>query len=326
MSILCVGVTTVDLLVPVDGIPPPDSKTRSAGPTRVAVGGNAANTALAVAGAAPGGAGAAVSLCSVVGDDPFAGLVLEALDAAGVDRRAVVERAGARTALSHVLVGVHDQTRTIIHSASDAADLEASVDCAASLSALDAGKFKVVYCDGRHTLAAADLASRAAAAGVPVVVEAERPRPHLDALLAHADLLFASREFLAAAFPGVDILAAMGSLLDAHPRGRAVVSTLGARGALYRERGGACPSLSLDEIVAAAAPATIDTLVGPVSLRTFNEGGLSFVAAAPVDAVTDTTGAGDAFAAGLLVAWGRRPRELLATGAILAARRCARPT
>lgn len=47
----------------------------------------------------------------------------------------------------------------------------------------------LLYCDGRNTEAAIVLATVARGRGVPVLVEGERPRPHLDELLALADVV-----------------------------------------------------------------------------------------------------------------------------------------
>lgn len=49
--------------------------------------------------------------------------------------------------------------------------------------------------DGRLTEAALVLAKAANEAGVPVLVEAERPREHLEQLLEHADYVVTSRTF-----------------------------------------------------------------------------------------------------------------------------------
>lgn len=53
----------------------------------------------------------------------------------------------------------------------------------------------LVYFDGRLTEAALVLAQAARARGVPVLVEAERLRPSLEALLAEADYVVTSAHF-----------------------------------------------------------------------------------------------------------------------------------
>lgn len=53
----------------------------------------------------------------------------------------------------------------------------------------------LVYFDGRLTEAALVVARAARAAGVPVLVEAERLRPNLELLLAEADYVVTSAHF-----------------------------------------------------------------------------------------------------------------------------------
>jgi hypothetical protein len=53
----------------------------------------------------------------------------------------------------------------------------------------------LVYFDGRLTEAAFVVARAARAAGIPILVEAERLRPDLDMLMAEADFLVTSSNF-----------------------------------------------------------------------------------------------------------------------------------
>jgi hypothetical protein len=54
---------------------------------------------------------------------------------------------------------------------------------------------RLIYFDGRLTEAAVVLARAARAAGIPLLVEAERLRPNLDELLTLADYLVTSTHF-----------------------------------------------------------------------------------------------------------------------------------
>ena len=88
--------------------------------------------------------------------------------------------------------------------------------------------------DGRLTEAALELAEAARAAGVPVLVEAERPREGLDELLALADYVVCSQGFPAAWAGGSEEEeegAALAAVAARLPRARWIVHTLGARGA-----------------------------------------------------------------------------------------------
>jgi sugar/nucleoside kinase (ribokinase family) len=96
----------------------------------------------------------------------------------------------------------------------------------------------LVVFDGRLAECALRLAAGAAAAGVPCLVEAERLRPGLDALLQFADVVVTSTGFPSAwtghARAGDALVEAAARL----PRARLLVTTLGARGCVALDRGG----------------------------------------------------------------------------------------
>jgi len=106
-------------------------------------------------------------------------------------------------------------TRTCIHTPGEALDpAELALPCSRVRSALAGAA--LAYFDGRLAEAAALLAGGARAAGVPVLVEGERLRPGLDALLAAADYVTTSAHFPQARAP-----AARRRLTDAENRARA---------------------------------------------------------------------------------------------------------
>jgi hypothetical protein len=75
----------------------------------------------------------------------------------------------------------------------------------------------LVYFDGRLTEAALLLARAARAAGVPVLVEGERLRPGLDALLAEADYVVTSAHFPQVRWP-LGLVGCLGRLPPGLPR------------------------------------------------------------------------------------------------------------
>lgn len=139
----------------------------------------------------------------------------------------------------------------------------------------------LAYFDGRLTEAALVLASAARDAGVPVLVEAERLRPGLDALLAQADYVVTSAHF-PQQWTGEACLgdALLGTLARLPCRVRWVATTLGARGSVLLQRagggggGGAAAAAGepqvLDELLPrllerAAAAAAVDSSIACVS-------------------------------------------------------------
>ena len=93
------------------------------------------------------------------------------------------------TSLSYVLAG---GTRTCIHT--PAAPLAAN-DLSASRIEEALSGAALVYFDGRLAEAALQIAKAARRAGIPILVEAERLRPGLNELLAHADYVVTSTQF-----------------------------------------------------------------------------------------------------------------------------------
>ena len=83
-------------------------------------------------------------------------------------------------------------TRTCIHT--PAAPLEASEISEARIDEILVGA-QLVYFDGRLAEAALRIAQAARSKQIPILVEAERLRPGLNDLLAHADYVISSATF-----------------------------------------------------------------------------------------------------------------------------------
>jgi sugar/nucleoside kinase (ribokinase family) len=125
---------------------------------------------------------------------------------------------------------------------------------------------RVLMTDGVHGRASAAAARTARAAGIPTVVDVDRASPDADALLAEADVLVVPVQALAD-LSGSDGIGEGLRRLSGRPGPVLTVVTLGADGSLARCRD------------------------------------REFRTAAPQVEVTDTTGAGDAFRAGLVAGW-----------------------
>jgi len=244
-KVVGVGGVGVDYLASVAAFPRPDEKLRTER-LEAQGGGNAANalTAAARLGLRP-------SLLSKIGDDGLGDGILAQLAADGVDAGHVIRAPGAPSPFTYIIVDRAGGTRTCIHT--PGANLEPSELTPARVGELLSGA-ALAYFDGRLTEAALVVARAARAAGVPVLVEGERLRPGLDALLAEADVVVTS-----AHFPG-DWTgeAALGDALLATalrlPRARLLVTTLGKRGAVALERAAApaagAPAAPLEAVLA----------------------------------------------------------------------------
>jgi ribokinase len=280
--ILVVGDLVTDVLVEHDGEIRTGSDTDAA--IRVAGGGQAANTAAWLA-----HAGLAVTLIAAVGDDQAGRDRVAELTAAGV-RCAVQVLPGVTTGSVVVLTGAAERTMITDRGASlrlDPDHVAATIAAAPAGSHLHLSAYPLLHAGSRPAgLAALTAASRR---GITVSVDAASAAPLRDAGAQEfldgvrgTDLLLCNAD-------EADVLAGPGSApeqagrLTAHVR-NAVVKQ-GAAGAVW---------------------------AGP--------DGLWPVAADPVR-VKDPTGAGDAFAAGLLGAWcaGATPSDALRAGAALGA-------
>ncbi|HYI20160.1 MAG TPA: carbohydrate kinase family protein [Solirubrobacteraceae bacterium] len=281
MTIVVAGDVMADVVVTLSGPVAHGSDT----PARIAHrgGGAAANLAVWLA-----RAGAGVHLIGRVGDDAAGRAVAEELAAAGVAGVPQIDPAlGTGTCVVLVEPGGE---RSMLPDAGANAALAATPLPEGAVHLHVAG-YALLHPGSRP--AARALLAQARAAGVPVSVDPSSAAPlaREPAFLewvAGADLLLPNRAE-AAVLAGTDDPEAAARTLAA--RGREVVVTLGAEGALWTDG---------EAVVRAPAVAA--------------------------GATADTTGAGDAFAAGLLAArlGGAAPAEALAAGCALAAGAVAR--
>lgn len=220
---VCLGHAALDLLGAVAHWPGPDRKTRLRWLDRQG-GGPAATAAVTLR-----RLGAPARFLGVVGDDDVGALILEGLRAERVDTAGVRVRPGRRSHLSVCVAA--GTTRNVLWDPGDAPDLR--------LSEIPRGMLDgagVLLLDGRHPDAAVALARRARRIGIPVLLDAGTLRPATRKLLGEVDACVASVGFareLAGSGRAADMLRAL------RAAGPAVVGvTLGARGAVGRERGG----------------------------------------------------------------------------------------
>ena len=135
--------------------------------------------------------------------------MLEELHGDGVDTQWSVRKRESASAVTHIIVDEETNSRTCIHAAMSVEISEADVrerwaslwtgsaDIRNSSSSHSGGNSNIdlVHLDSRQTLAAIQLAQLANGAGVPVSIDLEKPRPHLQELLPLCDLLFTNQHF-----------------------------------------------------------------------------------------------------------------------------------
>jgi ribokinase len=286
--VIVVGDLVTDVLVAHQGPIEPGSDTAAA--ITVGGGGQAANTAAWLA-----HAGRPVTLIAAVGDDPAGRERVAELRAAGV-RCAVRAHPGAVTGSVVVLAGPHERTMITDRGAAlllDPADVTAAIAAVEGARHLHLSGYPLLHEGSR----AAGLAALAAAAerGLTTSVDAASAAP-LRAVgaaafrgwIRAADLLLCNAD-------EADVLAGTGPAADQAARLTAdvpnVVVKRGPDGATWADRDGGRWSVSPDRVP-----------------------------------MTDPTGAGDAFAAGLLAAWcaGASPADAMTAGAALGAAAVAR--
>ncbi len=263
--VLCVGILVADIVVPpLERLPEPGELVATED-FLIQPGGCAANTAISLA-----KLGVPAGVCGRVGDDVFAGVVLRDLHAHGVDTRAISAVAGLGTSKS-VIVPVRGDDRRFIHTfganaALAAADIPA--DLVRSASVIYVGGYLVLpgLLQGELAGKLREARSHGARIVLDVAVPSEHPGLSLAAiseLLPLADY-FVPNDDEGRALTGEDDPARQAkAFLNAGAR--TVVIKLGARGAHVQTRE------------------------------------VAFDLPAPRVEVVEPSGAGDAFAAGLVV-------------------------
>jgi sugar/nucleoside kinase (ribokinase family) len=248
------GEASLDLVAVTRGWPEPDSK-MPLDSFEILPGGQTATAMVACA-----RLGWRARYVGALGDDEFGGRVLGALAAEGVEPT-VVRRAETRSRFAVALVDRLSGRRTILEHR-DPRLTVGEVDFPDEVWI--SGRLLMV--DATDIPAATRAARAARAAGVPTLIDVERPADGLDALLESIDVIIAAGTF-PAAHSGARSVGEGLARLEARFRPALVVATLGPDGSLARWRG--------------------------QEIRT----------PAPDVSVVDTTGAGDAFRGGFASAW-----------------------
>jgi sugar/nucleoside kinase (ribokinase family) len=194
-KLLSVGLSAVDFVATVDHFPQPDEKMRSS-QLVVEGGGNAANTACAMAGLLRGVAPSSSQLLTAVGDDPNGQIILNGLVDRGV--KVIAETYKGNSPFSYILShtdqgdaagGGKSNTRTCIHQPSSG---EMTVNF---VETIDLSDYTAVHFDVRYPMAALALARRCRQENIPYSVDVERPREGLEELLQGASVVICNSNY-----------------------------------------------------------------------------------------------------------------------------------
>lgn len=277
-TILAVGTATLDIINEVDDYPAEDAEVRALAQRR-ARGGNAANTLEVLARLGHGARWA-----GVLADEPDADAIRASFDALGIDHRGARREATGKVPTSYITLSRATGSRTIVHHR----DLpEFGLD---DFVALDLDALDWLHFEGRNIEAVGAMLDHARChhPELPISVEAEKPRPGLEALAARADVALYGRAFATA-------------------------------------RGYETPQPFLNA-VAAEGPLSFCAWGEAGGWLREVDGTLHHEPAVPPPTVVDTIGAGDVFNAGVIhsLVGGRNPSEALALANKLAGTKCGR--
>lgn len=219
MDILVVGYNAFDVIVPVRGLPAPDSKYETSA-IEHSGGGPGATAAVCLA-----RLGARVRLVTVFGDDEGAAVQQRELQDAGVDVSLSVIAKGHRSPQAVILVDSAAERRTIFWTRGDLPGLDPGKLDPAWLDGCD-----LLYCDGHDPVAAASLADSARARNLPVVLDAGSVRTGAEELVSCCTDVISSRVFAPRLTGQSDPAAALRALRELGPE--RVAMTFGEAGVL----------------------------------------------------------------------------------------------
>lgn len=282
-----------------------------------------------------------------LGDDPLGSLIHAQLTAAeGVDMSCSVIKPNEVSASTYVVADQTEGTRTCfatvpeveleVEYVRETADKfllrekeEEGNEIGSSIISCGRRTTTLLVLDGRHTLAAIEMATRAKLKGIPILLDVERFRPHIEQLLPLADYIVTNSAFplvyterllqQQSSFPNegdnkpssvtgpyvtgeIDMHQAMYTLL-LHTGTRFVITTNGKQGAtLLRRLDSSSSSGSVDVSYDHRVQVTRTTCSMCVPNGGPEEEMVEIFEASvwPVNEVVDTTGAGDAFIGGIV--------------------------
>ncbi|XP_078427742.1 pfkB-like carbohydrate kinase family protein isoform X1 [Wolffia australiana] len=328
----CGGIT-IDYLATVAAFPRPDDKIRSTS-SKIQGGGNVGNTLTGVA-----RLGLAPRLISKIAKDAQGTFALSELERDGVDTSYTVVSPEGNSPFTYIIVDNETKTRTCIHTPGYPEMRPSDLPQSTLLSALDGAR--LAYFDVRLHETAIVVAHEAARMNIPILVDAERRREGLDDLLNLANYVVCSENFPQEWTEAPSTPRALLTMLLKLPRMKFVIVTLGERGCIMLERAPEgtleTEKIDVDSLLAtlnekADTENQMPTCISSENMTLTCDGvgsisGRMIVGTAekiaPAELV-DSTGAGDAFIAGILygLCAGMTAEKMLPFAACVAAANC----
>ena len=193
-DVVGVGAACLDCLASVEKYPQADDKVRSLS-FKQEGGGNTANCLTALSRLLPKTLKTRIRLVSKVGEDSTGDAIVTELERDGIDCSLVL-RGGETSAFTYIIVDEKAKTRTCIHTPLAQPVTDAEVN--EILEGVDdlLAKASILVLDGRHAEASLAVAKCAKSRGIPILVDAEKPRPLLDQILKLADIVVAPESFV----------------------------------------------------------------------------------------------------------------------------------
>ena len=187
--VLVMGACGVDYIAAVEAYPSPDAKVRT-NQLRIAGGGNAANTAVTLA-----RLGVTTELLSKIGDDGISAEIRRDLHQNHVDTKFLFTEKDSNSPLTYVIVDTSKQTRTCIHTPMKNEMSQQEIEAVIAQIRTQHTSPEWIHFDSRHTEASAALASYVSTFKIPVSIDVEKHRPHLEKLLPFSDVIFTNEHF-----------------------------------------------------------------------------------------------------------------------------------
>ena len=183
-TILGLGANALDIIAYVDKYPNPDDKIRT-NQLIYTSGGNAGNTLTCTS-----RLNILSKLITKIGNDGNGQICLSECEKEGLDISHVIVKKGMASPFTYIISDNEFGTRTCIHTPAEEEVLEEEINDS-MLEGID-----LLHLDSRHTKAAIKLATLAKRKGnIPIVLDAEKPRPYFDQLFPLCDVLVTNNRF-----------------------------------------------------------------------------------------------------------------------------------